>query len=310
MTITFFKKEKLFPEVQKKISKIEVVLDIGCGIMPQQLIRPLVHICCDPFSQYIEYLKNKVKNEFDRQYVIINADWKEVVEKIPDKTIDSVFLIDVVEHLEKEEGLRLLNMTGRIARKQIVIFTPLGFLPQEHVDGKDAWGLDGGAWQEHKSSWLPEDFDESWDIYASEDYHQYDNMGKLFEKPFGAFWAIKNISPIEWEDNYRTDNPIVYFKDAADCLVSLDVEKDWEELVSQIILKYQIINKIYHQLKDEHHQLKAEHHILEHTRAVRLARIIEEYPSLKRLISVFYDSLDKAYSHIKKNKDQSNLLSI
>ncbi len=122
-------------------------------------------------------------------------------------------MIDVVEHLEKEEGLRLLCLTERIARRQIVLFTPLGFMPQEHLDGKDAWGLEGGRWQEHKSGWLPEDFGESWDIYASEEYHLHDNMGMPLEKPFGVFWAIKNICPTERNDNKVVANPVSIFND-------------------------------------------------------------------------------------------------
>ncbi|HWP41979.1 MAG TPA: class I SAM-dependent methyltransferase, partial [Blastocatellia bacterium] len=105
----------------------------------------------------------------------------------------TVFLLDVIEHLEKEESLKLLRATEQIARQQVIIFTPLGFLPQEHPDGKDHWGMEGGSWQTHKSGWLPEDFDDSWDIYAARAYHTHDNLGSEFEKPYGAMWAIKNI---------------------------------------------------------------------------------------------------------------------
>ena len=67
-------------------------------------------------------------------------------------------------------------------------------MPQQHPDGKDAWGLDGGMWQEHKSGWSPEDFDDSWDIYASKVFHTADHEGKPFDEPFGAFVAVKTFS--------------------------------------------------------------------------------------------------------------------
>jgi hypothetical protein len=72
--------------------------------------------------------------------------------------------VDIIEHLEKDEGMKLLKCTENIARSQVVIFTPYGILPQSHPDGKDAWGLNGCDWQQHKSGWLPEDFDSSYEI--------------------------------------------------------------------------------------------------------------------------------------------------
>ena len=110
--------------------------------------------------------------------------------------------MDVIEHLEKSEALDLLKRLKRteaLARKQIVLFTPLGFLPQEDLDGKDAWGLDGGAWQEHKSGWSPEDFDGSWRIYASKVFHTVDCFGRAFETPYGAMWAVKDVAEVVQE---------------------------------------------------------------------------------------------------------------
>jgi hypothetical protein len=81
-----------------------------------------------------------------------------------------------------------------IASKQIAIFTPWGFMPQEHPDGVDYWGLKGGDWQRHKSGWLPGDFSgEDWDFIACEDFNPMDGYGNIYEKPYGAFWAIKTF---------------------------------------------------------------------------------------------------------------------
>jgi len=193
MTITWLEKDELMPTASEKIEKVDVVLDIGCGIRPQEKIIPAVHICCDPCQQYIEHLQNKVKDKRDRQYVIIKAGWSEIINMFPPESVDTVFLLDVVEHIEKEEGKELLRATEAIARRQVVVFTPLVFFPQHCPDGKDAWGLDGGKWQEHKSGWQPEDFDDSWDIYAAEVSHTQDHTGKEYERPCGAFWAIKNV---------------------------------------------------------------------------------------------------------------------
>jgi hypothetical protein len=123
--------------------------------------------------------------------------WHEAVNFFPEKSVDTVFLVDVIEHLEKEEGRNLLALTEKIARKQVVVFTPLGFMPQHHEDGKDAWGLNGADWQEHKSGWLPEDFSEDWQFFIAKEFHLIDNLLQPLEKPYGAFWAIKTHSNTE-----------------------------------------------------------------------------------------------------------------
>jgi len=197
MSIVKLEKDILFLTVKEKIIESDILLDIGCGIKPQNLILPLVHICCEPFPEYIQVLSDKIKNLNNCEYVILNVSWEDALKIFPSKSVDSVFLLDVIEHLEKDIALQLLKETEKICRKQIVIFTPLGFLPQEHSDGLDAWGLHGGEMQEHKSGWMPFDFDKNWDIYLSEIFHDRNNLGEKFEVPFGAFFAIRNLSKDE-----------------------------------------------------------------------------------------------------------------
>jgi hypothetical protein len=62
-----------------------------------------------------------------------------------DKSFDCVAALDLIEHLEKADGLRLLDYMERTARKRVVVFTPNGFLPQGEYDNN--------PWQVHKSGW-------------------------------------------------------------------------------------------------------------------------------------------------------------
>ncbi|OGU01733.1 MAG: hypothetical protein A2085_11635 [Gemmatimonadetes bacterium GWC2_71_10] len=63
------------------------------------------------------------------------------------RSYDCVLASDVIEHLEKEEGMRLIEAMERIARRKVVIFTPNGFLPQApYADN---------PWQAHRSGWEP-----------------------------------------------------------------------------------------------------------------------------------------------------------
>ena len=68
------------------------------------------------------------------------------------KTFDAVIALDLIEHLEKKDGFKLIEMMTKIAKKKIIIFTPNGFQPQR--------AFDDNPWQEHKSGWYFEDFDE------------------------------------------------------------------------------------------------------------------------------------------------------
>src|SRR5450759_4805085 len=43
---------------------------------------------------------------------------------------DAVLALDVIEHLEKAKGLRLIKTMENIAKKKVVMITPNGFVPQ------------------------------------------------------------------------------------------------------------------------------------------------------------------------------------
>jgi hypothetical protein len=192
MSVVWFERNNLIPNVIKELRNADIVLDIGCGIMPEPYITPKVHICCEPYTQYLEVLQERISEKTDVYYVLLNLTWEDVIKIFLPRSVDTVFLVDVIEHEEKEKALHLLRGTEEIARQQIVLFTPLGFMLQEQAGGQDSWNLGGGAWQKHKSGWLPEDFGDDWRIYACEDFHEHDSNGNRLDKPFGALWAIKD----------------------------------------------------------------------------------------------------------------------
>jgi hypothetical protein len=61
---------------------------------------------------------------------------------------DCAMMIDVIEHMKKDEGLRILDSIEK-QFKRIIIFTPLGWFPINYGDGHPLT---------HKSAWFPEDF--------------------------------------------------------------------------------------------------------------------------------------------------------
>ncbi|MHC4172904.1 MAG: methyltransferase domain-containing protein [Planctomycetota bacterium] len=63
---------------------------------------------------------------------------------------DLIHLGDVIEHLDKPEGQRLLDILFEKARQGILIVTPVGEYQQE--------GTEENPYEEHKSVWMPTDF--------------------------------------------------------------------------------------------------------------------------------------------------------
>jgi len=69
------------------------------------------------------------------------------VRKLPfkQKSFDTVLCMEVIEHLEKEEAIRLIEDMEKIARKKIIITTPVGFwedyVHEDSFCSSSAYGL-------------------------------------------------------------------------------------------------------------------------------------------------------------------------
>ncbi|AFW95211.1 methyltransferase type 11 [Anabaena sp. 90] len=177
---------------EKAIQQVDVVLDVGPGIAPMNYFRPKFHILLEPFDEYVQILNHRFAN--DGSIFVISGTAQELMSSFAANSVDTVFLLDVIEHLHKEDGVNILSHAERVARKQIIVFTPLGFMPQTvHEGEKDGWGLGGASVQEHLSGWTPEDFGSGWDLHICETFHKFDFRNQLLNKEYGAFFAIKNF---------------------------------------------------------------------------------------------------------------------
>lgn len=304
MSIKWIDREHLNREISSHILPCNIAVDIGTGIRPNDLIQCVVYICCEPYLEYVDVLRSKTDLLFDRIYVIEQKTWAETIDCFPEGSVDSIFLIDVIEHLPKEEGRELLRLTEGKASKQIVIFTPLGFIEQHTLEGgKDAWGLNGAEWQGHKSGWMPEDFDESWEIFACINYHEYNNIGEKLENPFGAFWAIKSLSGRQPEHSL----PLAFRKEifrqvkvklsrVSSCIAEKNMiedrtksillqERERIEILSQenvefterqnaLLKKLEELSANFNNLENRYSTLDSMYKNLEMTKSVRFARFI------------------------------------
>lgn len=224
---------ELLAAVEKTVKETEVVADVGCGIVPMNYFRPKLHLMVEPWQEYTDILA--YRHSGDKSVIIIRAGALEALHQLGDKSVDSIFLLDVIEHLEKEEGRKIIIESERVAREQIMIFTPLGFMPQHMENSQaDGWGLNGSTVQEHLSGWEPEDFSEAWSFYICKNFHKIDFKGAALEQTYGAFYAIRNFD----------GNVVVKPEKFSDIRRPLPSEREFEDLNN----RYQALDNRYQTL--------------------------------------------------------------
>ena len=127
--------------LRNALNGCETVLDIGCGIAPTMRELAVKHSVgvegYPPFSEHIR--KHNLQDE------LVECDVRDLSGHFKPNQFDACIALDLIEHLTKEDGLKLIQSVERIAKKRVVFFTPSGFLPQKHSASDDL--------QAHLSGW-------------------------------------------------------------------------------------------------------------------------------------------------------------
>jgi len=144
----------MFPLVRDQYAKAlekecvnccETLLDVGCGrhSVIHRFSKKLKYtVGVDVFEPAIEESKKlKIHNE----YKVMDVTKICVGREFQENSFDCVCALDVIEHLTKEAGLKLINSMEKIARKKVIIACPNGFLRQGVYDGN--------PFQVHISGW-------------------------------------------------------------------------------------------------------------------------------------------------------------
>ena len=119
------------------------VLDVGCGKTNNMRRLGIKH--STGFDGYAPYLDEAKQNHLHDEYVL--GDVRELEQHFKPGQFDTVLALDVIEHLPREDGLKMMRSMEKIARRKVVLFTPSGFLPQRSYHDN--------ALQEHLSGWEP-----------------------------------------------------------------------------------------------------------------------------------------------------------
>lgn len=140
MSLSIFLKNiylKIFPlpifYLEKELKECKSLLDVGCGSnspigkLPK---KKFYSVGVDAFREAIEKSK---KNKIHNKYFLMNV--MKIDTKFKAKSFDCVLALDLIEHLKKKDGVRLIKKMEKIARKKVIILTPNGFLPQEEYEG-------------------------------------------------------------------------------------------------------------------------------------------------------------------------------
>jgi len=124
------------------------VLDIGVGNgLPMQLIRRRKKFFALGIDIFLPYIKNCKHMKIHDDYVLCDVRFLPFKEK----TFDVVLCLQVIEHLTEYEAHYVIQEIENIASRQLILTTPLGFLPRGEVDGN--------PFEAHKSGFHPKQFE-------------------------------------------------------------------------------------------------------------------------------------------------------
>lgn len=125
----------------------ESLLSLCCGIGYELRDLNTKNITAvDIAPQYLE----QVRMHFP-DVKTVTSDAYDYIKNAPSKSVDVISILDGIEHLTHEKGLEVIDNMKRVARKEILLFTPDGYLKNEP---HNAWGIEGAdEHQTHKSGW-------------------------------------------------------------------------------------------------------------------------------------------------------------
>lgn len=132
------------------LKPVDSILDVACGLsLKSKYFDAKIRVGVDIYPEYFKHI------ESDVPFVVVKGDVTKLEEMFLPKSFDIVIALDIVEHLEKEESLKLIKACERIARYAVIIETPKGFIPQNI----DILGHGGHEFQTHRCGWEPEEFE-------------------------------------------------------------------------------------------------------------------------------------------------------
>lgn len=136
----------LVRELETQLGPCRRILEIGCG--PDSALQYLAGTReIEGLDVHEPWLLKAKERGILTNYHLANA--LEIDTLFQPGQFDAIVALDLIEHLEKPDGYRLIEKMSAIASDRIIIFTPNGFLEQQD---------DSNPWNNHRSGWSVSDF--------------------------------------------------------------------------------------------------------------------------------------------------------
>lgn len=121
-----FKESEWTNTVKKELVGCETLVELGCmfGNILQRFAHIPVRHGVDIYEPYLDHWE-------DAGATKEIADAREWAARQEAGSWDAILMIDLIEHMPKDDGTRLIADAERIARKVIIIDTPDGYIEQE-----------------------------------------------------------------------------------------------------------------------------------------------------------------------------------
>ena len=163
---------------------IEKLLVLGCGDLRHEMYLGAKHIFGVDWADE----KLNIAKEFQNT-TVIKFDINNICQILLDKSFDAVALFDIVEHLTKDDALKLLKDLEEKIKNQIIIFIPIektlnNFAERMKLqEERKSNNLPMGC---HLSIWTPSELDDLGYVGEySPKFHK--------EKKMGAVFCVKNL---------------------------------------------------------------------------------------------------------------------
>jgi len=126
------------------------LLDLGCG--------PKLY--SNPFKEVCEKVLTIDAWESINPDIVADLETADLLLLLNNQKFDYVLMIDFIEHLSKEAGMRLIENVKKITLKNIILLTPLEEIwddNHKNVNDPSLWCY-GNIYDMHKSLWTKDDF--------------------------------------------------------------------------------------------------------------------------------------------------------
>ena len=138
----------LVNELRRSLEGCRTVLEVGCGVdSPMQFLRSELHL--EGLDIHQPALDACLTKGFVKKGHLGSA--LDLADRFSPNSFDAVVALDLIEHVAKEDGHKVLTMAEQVARRRVVVFTPNGFVPQSG---------DENPWMEHKCGWEASEFED------------------------------------------------------------------------------------------------------------------------------------------------------